>query len=101
MSTVTGRLELCLDPYNYKEMMINDKLLIMLSGLLSRRESRKDLRVLLTYDNMYVNSIYSLLMLQDYLKMLVFVRTRPLPHYSGILQINPQIQPFHLITVHK
>ena len=47
-------MELCPDPYNYKEMMIHIKLLIMLSGSLSRRESRKDLRVLLLDDNMYV-----------------------------------------------
>ena len=101
MSTVTGRLELCPDPYNYKEMMIMDKLLIMLSGSLSRRESRKDLRALLLYDNMYVITIYSLLMLQDYLKMLVFVRLGLSPSILAFCKSVQRYSPIPLIPVHK
>ena len=67
-------------------MMIHIKLLILLSGSLSRRVSRKELRALLLYIHMYVTIIYSLLILQDYLKMLVFDRLG-LSLYSGISAI--------------
>jgi hypothetical protein len=73
-------------------MMIHIKLLLLLSGSLSRRESRKDLRELLLYNQHYMTAIlYSLLMLQDCLKMLVFDRLGFLPLYSGILQFSPKI----------
>ena len=58
----------------------------MLSGPLSRRESRKDLKALLMNIHMYATIIYSLLMLQDCLKMLVFDRLG-LSLYSGISAI--------------
>ena len=67
-------------------MMIHIKLLILLSGSLSRRVSRKDLRALLLYIHMYATIIYSLLMLQDCLKMLVFDRLG-LSLSSGIFAI--------------
>ena len=90
---VTGRSELCPDPYNYKEMMINDKLLIMLSGSLSHRESRKDLRALLLYIHMYATIIYSLLMLQACLKMLVYDRLGLSP-YSCFAAIQSTVIAF-------
>ena len=58
----------------------------MALGLLSRRESRKDLRArLITLPLLYFMLLYSLLLLQDggFEKILVFDRTRPSP-YSGI-----------------
>ena len=58
----------------------------MALGLLSRRESRKDLWPrLITLLLLYFMLLYSLLMLQDggFEKMLVFGRSRPSP-YSGI-----------------
>ena len=90
MSTVTGRLELCPDPYYYKELMINNKLLIMLSGSLSRGESRKDLRALLCMTTC-MSIFFTLLWCCKTLKMLVFDRTRPPFLYSGILLYSPKI----------
>ena len=58
----------------------------MALGLLSRRESRKDLWPrLITLLLLYFMLLYSLLLLQDggFKKMLVFDRTRP-SLYSGI-----------------
>ena len=58
----------------------------MALGLLSRRESRKDLWPrLITLLLLYFMLLYSLLLLQDggFEKMLVFDRTRP-SLYSGI-----------------
>ena len=58
----------------------------MALGLLSRRESRKDLWPrLITLLLLYFMLLYSLLLLQDggFQKMLVFDRTRP-SLYSGI-----------------
>ena len=58
----------------------------MALGLLSRRESRKDLWPrLITLLPLYFMLLYSLLLLQDggFEKILVFDRTRPSP-YSGI-----------------
>ena len=68
----------------------------MALGLLSRRESRKDLWPrLITLLLLYFMLLLSLLMLQDAwscLKMLVFDRLG-FPLLSGILQFSPQIQP--------
>ena len=72
----------------------------MALGLLSRRESRKDLWPrLITLLLLYFMLLYSLLLLQDggFLKMLVIDRTKPFL-YSGILQFSPQIQPFSFDT---
>ena len=58
----------------------------MALGLLSRKESRKDIWPrLITLLLLYFMLLYSLLLLQDggFEKMLVFDRTRPSP-YSGI-----------------
>ena len=75
------------------------KLLIWFSGLLSRRvveKGSRDLMLLLLYIYIYhyyynlINCLgYSLLMLQDRLKMLVFVRPSFSPLYSGFLQFSP------------
>ena len=74
----------------------------MALGLLSRRESRKDLwSRLITLLLLYFMLLYSLLLLQDggFEKMLVIVRTKPFL-YSGTLQFSPQIQPIPLIQMH-
>ena len=75
----------------------------MALGLLSRRESRKDLWPrLITLVLLYFMLLYSLLLLQDggFQKMLVIDRTKPFL-YSGILQFSPHMLPlFHLIPMH-
>ena len=70
----------------------------MALGLLSRRESRKDLWPrLITLLLLYFMLLYSLLLLQDggFQKMLVFDRTSFSPSYSGILQLVHRYYPFH------
>ena len=70
----------------------------MALGLLSRRESRKDLWPrLITLLLLYFMLLYSLLLLQDggFQKMLVFDRTRP-SLYSGI----SAVQSTHIASLH-
>ena len=72
----------------------------MALGLLSRRESRKDLWPrLITLLLLYFMLPYSLLLLQDggFQKMLVFDRLG-FPLLSGILQFSPQIHPISFDT---
>ena len=72
----------------------------MALGLLSRRESRKDLWPrLITLLLLYFMLLYSLMLLQDggFQKMLVINRTKPF-FYSGILQFSPQIHPISYDT---
>ena len=68
----------------------------MALGLLSHRESRKDLWPrLITLILLYFMLLYSLLLLQDggFQKMLVFDRTRFSPLILAFLQPSPHIQP--------
>ena len=74
----------------------------MALGLLSRRESRKDLWPrLITLLLLYFMLLYSLLLLQDggFQKMLVFDRTRP-SLYSGIFCSPVHIYNPSLIMLH-
>jgi hypothetical protein len=66
----------------------------MLSGSLSRGIVEEGSRgVAIIQPTIYYAILYSLLMLQDCLKMLVFDRLDFLSLYSDILQFSPHIQP--------
>ena len=69
----------------------------MALGLLSRRESRKDLWPRLITLLLYIMLICTLLYAARCLKMLVFDRLG-FPLLSGILQFRPQIQPISFDT---
>ena len=74
----------------------------MALGLLSRRESRKDLWPrLITLLLLYFRLLYSLLLLQDggFQKMLVFDRTRFSPLFWHFCS-SVHIQPISLIPMH-
>ena len=73
----------------------------MALGLLSRRESRKDLWPrLITLLLLYFMLLYSLLFAArwGFQKMLVFDTTSFSPSYSGILQFSPPIWPPYTYT---
>ena len=74
----------------------------MALGLLSRRESRKDLWPrLITLLLVYFMLLYSLMLLQDgdFQKMLVFDKTRP-SLYSGISAAQSTYTTLPLILLH-
>ena len=68
----------------------------MALGLLSRKESRKDLWPrLITLLLLYFMLLYSLMLLQDggFQKMLVFIELAFPPLILAFLQLSPHIQP--------
>ena len=79
---------------------MQDKTVINALGIAFSQGVKKGSQGIAMYDNMYDITIYSLLMLQDCLKMLVFDRLG-LSLYSGILQSVQRYSPIPLIPVHK
>ena len=81
-------------------MMILIKLLLLLSGLLSRGIVEKGSQGVTKLCMLYIILLYSLLMLQDCFKMLVFDRLGLFPFIPAFLQYSPQIYPHSFDTMH-